>query len=194
MKPKVPAFKLLNVIVVDPDLRNSAVIVARPGKVLAVGIATAMSKEVEGSHRSAVMHRVADQAHSVNALVTRCMAEFGSVRLGVAELPLDYGSKRFARPQDIVNLASISGAALGAFGRVGIAVAPADYKGQRPKSVCERDAMHYFGWQLPPRRFRIPENVELLTDIPTRAYEDVRDALVIAKWAILQGRRRRGAE
>lgn len=190
--PKGHHKNLLNVIVVDPDLKNSAVIVAKPGTILAVGVATNWTKDVEGSHRKATLHRLAEQCHSVCALVQRAILEYGGFRLGVSEMPLDYGTKRFARPQDIVHLAAVSGAALGAMARLGLAVAPADYKGQRPKAVCEKDAIEYFGWARPGRRFRIPTEVECLTEVPENALEDVRDAMVIAKWALLHGRRRVG--
>lgn len=195
---------LVNVIAVDPDTRNSAVVIARPswrddepaGEVLAVGVALNYTKAVEGSHRAARLHRVAEQCHSVQSLVLRAMQEYGGIRVGVTEMPLDYGSKRHAQPQDIVDLSAVAGSALGAMGRLGVGVAPADYKGQRPKHVSERDALTYFGWTVPKpgvARFKIPREVERLTDIPVSAYGDVRDVLVIAKYAILRARRRAGS-
>lgn len=185
------------VMFLDPDTANSAICVATPTRVLAVGIADNRTKSMEGRH--AVKHKIAEQCDVLYRLTSLALVEFPEIDLCVAEFPKDYGTDRWARPNDLIALSAVIGAFLGPAGSRGLMVFPNDYKGNLSKTNCQSRAFDHYEWEHTKgelkdgvRKFRIPESVRCLTDLPTKAMGDLADAVAGAKWAAIYGKRRVG--
>jgi hypothetical protein len=185
------------VVFLDPDTKNSSLCVATETRVLAVGVAVNQTKALEGKH--AMKHRIAEQCSQLTALTRLVFREFPTIRLAVAEFPQDR-KKRWVNPDDLIALASTLGAFLGPAGDRGVLVWPVEWKGTLSKTNCQKRAFEYFGWDHEVdtrmkdgvRKFRIPESVRCLSEIPTAAMGDVADAVAGAKWAAIFGKRRVG--
>lgn len=181
----------------DPDTLNSAICVATETRVLAVGVANNLTKALEGKH--AMKHRIAEQCSQLTALTRAALRTFPDIRLCVAEYPQDRKS-RWVRPDDLIALATTLGAFLGPAGDRGVLVWPVEWKGSLSKTNCQARAFEHFGWdyEIDPRmkngvrKFRIPESVNCLSEIPTGAMGDLADAVAGAKWAAIFGKRRVG--
>ena len=178
----------------DPDTANSAIAVVTPTRVLAVGVAC-IPQAYEGKH--GMKHRVAAQSASLHALTTLALREFPEIELCVSEFPAHHGYGSNTRPNDLIALASVIGAFLGPAGVRGVAVSPQEWKGNLNKRISQTRAFEFFGWTHTPgsnddgvQRFKIPETVRCLTDIPQCAMGDLADAVAGAKWAVLHGKKR----
>lgn len=185
------------VMFLDPDTSNSAICVATATRVLAVGVADNRTKSMEGRH--AIKHKIAEQCDVLYRLTTLAMAEYPEIDLCVAEFPKDYGKDRWARPNDLIALSAVLGAFLGPAGPRGVMVFPSDYKGNLNKTIAQARAFTHYGWEHVRgtltdgvRKFRIPESVRALTDLPDRAMNDLADAVAGSMWAALHGKRRAG--
>lgn len=185
------------VMFLDPDTKNSAVAVGTAKRILAVGVANNKTKSMEG--KAAIKHKLAEQCDALHALTCLVLKEFPQVDLCVSEFPRDYGRNRWANPNDLIALSAVIGSFMGPAGPRGVLVFPSEWKGNMNKRICQARAFEHYGWEFTEgdskegvRRFRIPEAVQVLTEIPQPAMGDLADAVAGAKWASLFGRRRAG--
>jgi len=107
-------------------------------------------------------------------------------------------SKSRVRPDGLLKLALVSGAAMLAGARIGCPVTlvlPRDWKGQQSKVATWRRVLRWIEWEwFEPKKhhrtdpdrveFSIPSHVKLLGTIPIKHRKEVLDALALGQWAL----------
>jgi hypothetical protein len=183
------------VLAIDPDTRASGVALVKTRRVLALGLAH------NPNYHAGAMQAVDQQFRALGTLLRKAMQVAGAVDRCVIEIPMDYGQKRYADPNDLMRLSMISGSAAGVLvefcPRVQ-AVCPYEWKGQRTKMADHKNTLRYFGWKFAQRTvcalptFTIPKDVMLLSAPPTTQdhYSELADAMGLG----IYGLAREGAQ
>lgn len=96
-----------------------------------------------------------------------------------------YGAKGRARPQDLINLAQVAGAACAALSpwaeRILIPL-PQQWKGSIPKKVKHKRILNKLGWSFHEGRVVVPAACPLDVDFPPSKWTHVIDAIGLAQW------------
>lgn len=185
------------VLTQDPDcggeMSGSGFAVVTTKKVLAVGIAR-MPRRLVGMH--AVRAQIASLGPTLDLFQGAFPVQFDRA---LVEYPIDYGQKRFAKPEDLMRLASVSGAGLALMGERKIAkriqeVYPYQWKGQRSKRADWKNTLRYYGYDhtfnsnkddcVP--KFEFPDDVLQLTEITAKNMPEILDAMGIGIYGLIK--------
>ena len=172
----------ITVIGVDPDTKCTGFALVVDGKATAVGVFDIRHLKVKG--REAAIQMGADLSLFFQDISF-------TPTLSVIEGQQIYRKSK-ADGNDLLLVALVSGAAAGSAAlnsQATVIPRPKDWKGQQPKGVNQSRTLDRLGWSYsfdgpkrPVRDVVIPEDVNVVGEIPPAHMKEVLDALGLALW------------
>lgn len=184
---------------IDPDTgggnEGSGIALVTTRRVVAVAVARGAWRRSLHALR-VVQAQIAAIGPTVEEVLRRAAGPEDEVARALVEVPIDYGQKRIADPNDLLRLSLVAGGAYHVLlprAQVVQLVQPFEWKGQRKKSVDQRSTLTYFGWdyewtprrpQALPRKIRPAEGVQIVGCVAPQDWPQVLDAMGIGLWAL----------
>ena len=192
------------VLGIDPDLHNTGLALADATRVYAVGLVQ-VGKGLKGE--DAVRAMCGRIAHDLESFVEDYYDEVGERYhefLCVVEGQQLYlgGQKKKSKPEDLLNLANVTGAALAASAFCGFETLrplPREWKGEVPKAVHQARTCLRYGWPHTAKTEYcipnfVPGHASWLTKprgldeiVPVSNWKHAMDAVGLAYWGATKG-------
>lgn len=174
----------------DPGVKCSGFAVMNGPNVVAVGVIDTSNVRARG------LRAVEFQARAVgNVFQTALQGEAGALLVVEGQQFYEDKSKKRknrANPDTLIKLATVSGAALGAWQGDSRLVRPSQWKGQKSKGVHHNQILKGLGWDYvwlgkvkPVEEFTVPKGVAVMGEIHKKNAKEVLDAIGLAQWGYL---------